>query len=429
MPGVLGAGIWSGAGSAAAIGIVTLLMMLSSRLLGKSEFGVLVFLHVTIVTLGILLGAGIGIVATRYLAVSNHDSRASAGGVIAITEIMVFVSSLVVLIVMLVWAESIAEYLLRRPDLGQLLRMSSPAILFLALDSFYRCVLTGLVGSKQYASATVIGGSLFALTMVWCVSTQSMEFMAGGLVVASFLQMLPSLMLANAMLRRHNVVRDYSGATRSWALTTHYIAPAMLSVGLVGPAHWLTQSLLMRTPGGAREVATFGIVLQLFNIATFVPTIAGRVLLPEFAGRASPSSVSGHSVGVARWMWLCGAATLIVALSMALLSPLLLALYGRGADTPVLPLILGLLAAVPMAIPVPVGALLTARGKLWTAATFNLIWAVTYIGFAIALSPKGAVGAASALLIAFLVYAMVVCVVGSRSGLWREVVGVHDGRR
>lgn len=88
----------------------------------------------------------------------------------------------------------------------------------------------------------------------------------------------------------------------------------------------------------------------------------------------------------------------------AVLSPVIMRSYGPGFTGEWLTLIMVLLAAGLLALHPPVGHVIAASSRMWLGLMMNAGWGLIFLGSAAALIQHGALGVASARVIAYTVH-------------------------
>ncbi len=400
----LGGAAWSVLGSVVSSGVTLIMLMLVARLLGKEVYGQFVIIQSTLSMVGIFAGFGIGAAATRYAAELRTCDTVRLGHILALAERAILSFGLLASTGLVFAAEWMATHILNAPGLSVPLAISACAVLFTALDSYQKSVLIGFESMRAFAIGTVIGAAAGLPIMLLAASYFGLQGAAVAIVVLALLQAGISRYQMARELQKYKVQRSAKGCLSEWPVLWHFALPALLAGALVGPAHWAAQAFLANTHNGYAELAVLGIAMQWFNVIMFVPSTAGRVVLPILTDYVTKNDHGGSR----RILLYAMGANAIIAVPLAVIvgvfSPNIMSLYGSSFEHDYAPLVVAVMTAALLAIQTPVGNLLAASSRMWLGALMNAGWAFVYVGLAYLLVNKGALGILSALAIGYVAH-------------------------
>lgn len=376
-------------------------MMYLARTLGKETYGQFIIVQSTLTMIGVFSGVGIGTTATRYVAELKFSDRPRLGRILVLAERTVLVFGIAATLILALTSSLIASGPLHSPSIGLPLAIAAASVLFSALDSYQKSVLIGAEAMREFAIGSIIGAAISVPLFLVSSMHYGLNGVAGAMVAVTFIQFLISRRQMNRVLKRLQITRIGSGAGAEWRVLRDFTLPALFGGILVAPAHWISQAMLTSSPTGYSELAVLGVAMQWFNVMIFLPSLAGRVVLPIL----TEHFVQGHHSQSAKVIKLAMLSNIIVAapfaIIIAIFSPYIMATYGTDFRSGTYALgLIGLVAVLYVAA-LPAGQILAAADRMWLAAGMNLGWAIIYLGGAYSLAGFGAKGIVSAMGIAY----------------------------
>jgi O-antigen/teichoic acid export membrane protein len=171
------------------------------------------------------------------------------------------------------------------------------------------------------------------------------------------------------------------------------------------PVNWLVTGMLVRAPNGYYEMGLLGVANQWFSLLLFLPNVVGTVLLPHLADAVGRGDLRAWR-DTARF----GIRTnLLISLpttcAIAALSVVIMSMYGSGYESGWPVLIAVALAATAASTQNVMVNMFASADRMWDSMATQLSWSVTYLfcAFLLLRLGLGALGAAGAMLIAYLV--------------------------
>lgn len=400
------AAAWSFAGTFLSQLIQITAMTVAARMLGKESYGQFILLQSTINSIGIFSGIGIGTGAIHYISTHQNDNPAKLGRILGLMLIFCILLSLGLIALTSINSEYISKHLLNSGQLGTLLETTVIAVIFIILDNYFKSILIGLQAMRSYAFSVVFGSLLGSIIFLSLGSYNGLTGFVYGFVFNYVAQSAISLIISRQECTSKKIKITFLHTHSEWPVLRDFALPAILGGALIQPVHWYCQSLLAHTVGGFGEIAVVGVAMQWFNLVQFIPSVAGRVVLPLLS--ESLSKNSRNDAG--KLLKFAILSNIFISLPIVLIaagfSPWILSLYGPAYKTQSITLIVALIASMLLAAQTPVGNLVAATSRMWMGLFMNAGWAVAYILFAHLFLGKGALGIMMAMTLAYTAHAI-----------------------
>lgn len=397
-----GGAAWSGASAMVSSGISLISMMLVARLLGKETYGQFVMVQSTLGMMGVFAGFGIGATATRYVAELRLRDAARLSRILALTGYVVLISGALIAVVLAVLSDWIAQHLLHTAELATPLTIAALSVFFAALDAYQKSILIGLEAMRSFAISTIAGALSSVPVMLLAAHWYGLNGAAAAMGLITLLQAAISRVQMSRQLKQAGIARNPDQCWKEWPVLRDFAVPALLGALLVVPPNWACQAILANTPQGYAEVALLGVAMQWFNAVMFLPTVAGRVVLPMLTERLTAGSKQ-QAAKVLKLAIVCNlAVALPVAAGIILASHWILAAYGAQFAEGWKVLDVAVLVAVLDVGAAPVWQVVAAANRMWAGLPMNFFWALVYLSASWYWAQYGAVGIISAMGLAYL---------------------------
>lgn len=410
---------WSVLGAVGSSGITLVMWMFVARLLGKEIYGQFVVIQSTLAMVGVFAGFGIGAAATKFAAELKTRDKVRLGHILTLSERAVLVFGLIASSALVLTSEWMASSVLNEIGLSGPLAVAAGVVFFSALDGYQKSVLIGFESMRSFAIGALVGAIVSFPIMLLAANYYGLMGAAAALAFNAFLQTSISRFQMRQELGKFMVEPHAAGCLKEWRVLWHFALPALLAGALVGPAHWVVQALLANTQNGYAQLAVLGIAMQWFNIILFVPNTAGRVVLPMLTDHVAGNDHGNSKKILAFAVGTNALFTIPLAGIVALLSPLIMRLYGVGYVNDYVPLVLAVLTATLVSVQTPIGNLIFATSRMWLGALMNAGWALVYICTAYVFIDKGAIWVVSALALGYVAHTLWVGYFGFKE-LWKK---------
>jgi len=399
---------WTTVGSLVGQGVVAIGSVLLARILGKEGFGQYGILQSTIGMFAVFAGLSMGYVATKHVAESVVADKAMTGRVVGLSLVVSGIAGLVVTAALVIWAHPFARRFLGSTDLAGALRIASPMLLFGAITGVQRGVLAGL---EQFRAQNVLVTALAVVTVVLSTLGALLGGLSGamwGAMVGAALTLLGMTIVYHRAVQRAGIPVLFRATWQERRVLWTLAFPALLQGIMVAPVVWVTNAILVNSPGGYGEMGLFNAANQWRTILMYVPTIVLTPLLPIMTQLHATQQYHQLRRVLVRTLGLSVAVVGSLALAFSLFAPQIMRLYGTGFEAGTKVFYLIMLVSVLLSAGVVVGGLLSSTGAMWTGFLFNSVWAALMIGTSLVAIPRyGALGLALAYAVSYLIHTAV----------------------
>lgn len=391
--------LWNGVGTVAARGTQVIAMIFAARALGAAKFGALGILLSTVGAVQALSGLALSGTTTKYVAQFRPGDPARAGRVVGISHVLTVGSGLVFALAIFVAAPWLSVRAMSDAALAPPLRVLSIFILFSGILETQKGALAGVHAFRRIAIANLGIGVITFPAVLLGARLGGLKGVIWALVSVGLLSCIAMGYMLETELRAGGLKMDFRGMWGELPLLWRFTVPSLLVGATSMPVSWLCQTFLLRNRG-YEEMAVFTAANQWYGVVSFLPAIFGAVVLPRLSesygtgDRPQLRRLSSIGVGVNSLI-----AVLVGAFFVAA-APFLMRAYGAAFVHGALVMDLVVACACVTVIQAALGQGLAAVERMWGVALWNLVWAGTFIVATLAFVNRGAVGLASARLLA-----------------------------
>jgi O-antigen/teichoic acid export membrane protein len=386
---------WSVAGAVFSRGVALVAAVVTARLLGKQIFGEFGMIQSTMLMFGCL--ATVGLTATKYVAEYRAQDPARAGRVIGLSSLIAWSMGTVTALGVAAIAPWLATHTLAAPHLTPQLRLGAVCLLFTVISETQLGALSGFEAFKERSTiqftVALISLPLTVVGVYWWGLTGAVGSQAVSLLV---LVLLNSREI-NRQARKWIMDINWRGAWQEMGVFWSFSIPTLLGGILNVPVVWLGNTIIVNTPNGYSEMGIFSAADRWRTAIMFLPTLLGGVALPMLTNIRRESFQKYQSV-----LWLnvkiSTAAAFSVAAPVALLSPWMMAAYGKEFGAGQWSLVILCISCVSASADWIIGQSLFSRGRVWFKFSMNVLWGATFLAIVWALRQKGALALAAAYL-------------------------------
>lgn len=393
---------WSVAGTVLSKGLTLAASIVVARLVGKGAYGDLGMVQTTVAGFAAFAGFSLGVTATKYVAEFRLTNAARAGRIIALSNAVAWITSVLVALVLFFLAPWLAQHNLHAPRLQGLLRISALLLLLGGVSGAQTGILAGFEAFKLIARINCLVGVVSFPVLVVGTYFGGVPGAVWALVANAAVLYGLNRQAIRQEARRAGVPLSVSHWFQEWPILWKFSLPAVLANIMVGPVHWACTAMLYNLPKiGDAEMGVFSAADRWFFLLLLVPNLVGQCVLPLMSERLAVADklqsrrLLGASIGLNALI------VTPVLLVLAAASPLIMRLYGHGFAGGATTLVIVLCTAGLLALQTPVGQLIVASGNIWPGFLMNVGWAVAYLIGTKLLVGYGANGLAGARLIAY----------------------------
>jgi len=406
---------WSIAGSLVSQGLTLVSFVLLAKTLGTSGFGELGIMQTTVAMMAVVGGFRLGAASTKFIASHFRTDCEKTGRIMGLVVLLALLTSGLTSAALAMFARPLAEQTLAAPHLTSAIRVLSLLLFAAAWCEVFDGMLAGFEAFKRNARINLIIG------VTTCPLLLSGAYLGGVLGMVWSLAALRGIHAILAAIETRSVAMSagvrvtFTGCLQEYPTLFHFCVPAIGTGLVLAPVTWISQALLVNQPHGYHEMGLFNAANQWFAALVFLPNMIIGSTLPIFAER-----LALNQVGQARKIFL-----MLLKLNVILFVPIavlaatsetIMGLYGRPFVVGWPTLTITLLTAGVMAADKTIQYVALASGKMWLNLSFHFCWAGVFLGTAFYLIPNGygSFGLATARLFAFLVQAMLGCVLAAQ---------------
>ena len=394
--------LWSFGGSLASRVFALVSAILAARILGKASYGELGILQSTIGMFGALAGFGMGTAASKFVAEFRHTDPAKAGRIIALSSVVSWSSGIVLAAVLFVLAPRLAEGSLGDPGLAPYIQLSALLLLLNTVNGAQVGVLCGFEAFRGVSRVNGLTGLLGLPLIVGGAVLFQLSGVVWGLILAQAIGCLTSVRLRNREAARlHIPIPSWSRIASELPLIWQFALPATLGCLLINPVNWACTAMLAVQPHGWEQVGALNAANQWLGALLWLPYMIAQSVMPILSERIGVNDSGSSAKVVSASIKITALMTLPFVIVGSLVSKYIMGAYGAEfvGDWPVL--VVSLITCIVVAIQVPVGNLVAASGRMWDGLGMNLLWAVVFLVATWCSLGWGALGLASARLLAY----------------------------
>lgn len=397
---------WSLVGTMISRSLSVFSSILVARMLGKTGMGELGIIQSTVGMFTAFAGLGMGLTATKFVAEYRTKDPQRAAAMLGLSAFVAWVSGAAMMIVLLFLAPWFAMHTLAAPHLAGLLRVGSVLLLIGSINGAQTGALAGFEAFRSIARVNLFCGLLSFPMMVCGARWFGLEGAVWGLVGS----VAANCVFSNLVLRREAAAAGVPRSARlhpdQWSVLWRFSLPSVLCNLILGPVNWACTAVLVNHDHGYAEMGVFNVTLSWFNAVSFLPGVLAQVLLPMLSSHAAEAGHSAQKKVVALALKANAIAVIPLTILIACASPLIMSSYGPGFRGGWPTLVVTVLTSAILAAQLPAVQAITASGRMWAVLFTYVSYGAIYLALVIALVGWGALGLATARLVAYTVNAV-----------------------
>ena len=380
-----------------------------ARLVGKQEYGQISIIRSTLNMFLVFSSVGMGVTATRYIAMYRTSNPHRAYEIYRFTKKTVIWLGMIISVVIFLLSSYIAENQLNDLHLSNALKIGAVILFLMTITSVQMGALNGFERFKEVGINSALNGIILLISVLLGAYLWGINGVIAGLGITSFilvLQLWFSLKKDISKIRTAEKNKDDEKLDSS-SIFLKFSLPAVLQGLVVIPVLWWVKTFLIDNAGYG-EMATFDVAEQWYYVVLFVPNSLGTILLPLLTNTNYNGSKEQYNKLLKVNMLINVGVTFIIAVSVALFSPLIYKFYGKEF-TDYQPLLILMITVVICAVNNVLGQVITSKGKMWIGFGVNALWAIWLITFSVIFVGKynmGALGLAYALLVSYTLHSI-----------------------
>lgn len=401
---------WSIVGAIIAQGLGLLSSIMVAQFIGKEAFGKFGIILSTVAMFGVFAGMAMGITSTKHVAEFRTSDPVRAGRFVGVPIMLGFWSSLLVSLILVVFAHPIATYIMAEPSLASMIWISSPLLLFNTLNGIQTAAIAGLESFKGLAVINTAIGVLTFPCIILGVLGWGLAGAIGGLVVSRIIAYVLLQFYLSKECRCHGITITYFGLRQEWRVIWNFSLPTTLAGTIIGPATWICNVMLVNMPGGYGQMGIYNATLQWQSAIRFVPIRILDVSLPVLSNLYGNKDFSRYYRVLRVSLFGITLMILAVLLPLFLFSQVIMSAFGKDFTSGFPVLNWMLIGAALHMIARILSQVAQSRGKAWIDFIFCFVLSVVMLTAWYFLKHKGAYGLALATCIGYVVMIFGLCI-------------------
>lgn len=370
---------WSLVGAVLSRGFVLLASIVIARLLGKVGYGQWGLVLSAATMFAGLASLGLGLTATKHIAELRKSDRLRAGRTLSLVLVISLISITAAAFMCLGASGWLAHSLYRVPELFLPLMLASVMLATMVAVQVLHAALAGFEDFRCIARLSLIQGLVLFLTAIPLAWWLGLTGVVIGMSISQGVTVVLSLRALWQRCGEHGMPLQLNGIWQERRILWQYAIPSLLSTGVAGPVSMLSMAIVARVPGGLAGLGGFQVAVRWRDIVLFIPAAVQRVTLPILSRLKGQSDRQRFVRALWANIGLNGGVALAGGIPIIILSPWILALYGRGFrddwDIMVVMVVAGVLRAVIRVL----SQVTACMERMWWNFGSNLVWSAVLL--------------------------------------------------
>jgi O-antigen/teichoic acid export membrane protein len=392
---------WSVIGAIVSSGLGLLSSIVIARILLAEGFGKLGVIQNTVTMFQVFATFGLGITATKYVAEFRKKDPIKTKRIIILIYLIATITGIITTIILLAFAQWISTNILASPNIASLLRICSIMLVLGSINGIQIGTLVGFEAFKSIAKVNLYSGIVKFLAMVIGVFAGGLEGAVWGMTISLLFTCYICQLAMNKETAGIPKINNTVDCLVELKIIWLFSIPALLGAFMAGPIMWLSNAIIVNQPGGYIAMGIFNAANQWQTAILFLPNTIGAIVLPMLSNLEGSKDRGGYNNVLKFSMLINGGLALFGALFIIIFSNQLLAIYGKEFGSGQIVLIYLAITAVFCSIAAVIGGSIASQGKMWWGFVLNFLWACVFISITWTFRTRGAIGLASAYLIAY----------------------------
>ncbi len=396
--------LFGAGGAVISKGLLMLFNIIIARILTEQDYGAYSLINNTVQTFIVFAGAGIGVTLTRYVALYRDKNKEMAGVIIGTLLFINVIISLIVALIVFIFAGNIANILNSDIDITYLLRITAFTIFFTSVVSIMQGTLQGFEEYKKIAIIQIIANlinffigaltaKLFGITGAVC-----------ALLILQIIMLVIMLAVFTKILKKDGISLKYHFIKEIKEALLKVTIPSFLASIFVIPLMWFT-NFYFSSKIGLEEFAAFSVCIQWFNIINYIPQQFGQ-LKPIYTQLYDKNDFKEMKRYLHKIIMFSITFSVVCSIVFIFARNVILGSYGEYYKQFGTSFIVMIITTIVFAVQSQYGSVFQAIGKSWLCFLLNTIWAIAYISIFFFTYKKGAVGYAYTYLISYIIYSI-----------------------
>lgn len=261
-------------------GLIFFTSIFIARLLRREGFGELGIIRSTIDMFVSFAGFGLGLTTTRFVAQYKLSDKVKAGRIIHLSSALSWIFGGLIGGLLFFFADYLAVHSLNAPYLAADLKLGAFALLFYSVNGAQNGTLSGFEAFKNIARMNMISGVINFFASIALVYYMGVKGAVIGLGLNALIITILGAIEVRKVARKFSININEPGSWSEYKVLTGFSLPAVLSNSLVLPVTWMCNAMLVKQPGGFRDLGVYNAGLSILLLVNVVNSMLGQVLLP-----------------------------------------------------------------------------------------------------------------------------------------------------
>ncbi|MDM1073325.1 oligosaccharide flippase family protein [Empedobacter brevis] len=398
--------LWTFLGTLISKGFIFIALFLVARILSVDEYGKLGLLQSYINTFSMISLASFGVTATKYLALYAENEKLKASQIYSLTRSSVFIIALVILILSIIFNNSIGNYIVGNQSMSNEVLLCAFAIFFSSLNGLQTGALAGLENFKSISIVNMVNGLLSLPLILFSAYRYGVFGVVVSLVLINFSIWLCSAILLQKELNRKNITFTTKGLKGHLETVYNFTLPSFISSMMLSPVVLICNSLLIKySSKGYYELGIYNASFNFSQVATLLLGVIGQVTYPMAIKNFGKENKKFEFFNINQSYII----VVIIFLPIIILPDIFSGLYGNKYQNNEMYISLMFVSLSTIIIGQRQGIArnFAAGNLMWFSVFSNFIWAVTSIAFCYLLLDYGAKGRAIGFFIGYLINSII----------------------
>lgn len=313
---------WALFGNIIGKGLALITGIIVARFLGNEAYGEYGMLKNNLTMITIFSSLGLGYTATKFIAEADNNKSNDIHNIHKAVSLITFCFSVIVALIIFLFSEFISIWL-EIPDLLGLLRITTIAVVFNALNATQTGELSGFGAYKKIAYNNIITGVFTFVLTVFFVYYWGISGAVWALVISLFINCVLNLLSLTKFIEfnRSSFVLNKKLVKK----IVKFSLPVALQESTYAFTHW-GSSLIMIKLAGYGEVGIYSVATQWMAVMLFVPAALRNVILSHLS--KNNNDMNTNKVVFRRMIIINILTTSIPFIIIALSSRIICSLYG-----------------------------------------------------------------------------------------------------
>jgi O-antigen/teichoic acid export membrane protein len=364
---------WALVGAVLSRGLTFASSVVAGRILGATGFGELGMIQSTQGLFGVLVGAGMGLAATKFVAECRANDRAKAERYIGFAIFVAVASAALLAPVLFLFAGLITGRILHAPHLESEFQVSTGLLFFGTVNGVQTGAIIGLGNFRTVAILNVVRCGTLCLLLVLGVVLWGVMGGVIGLVLTEAVAVLAN---QTALMRLFPFMRPrWPKNDAAWLELITFCRFGLLALSgsvCTTLALWFANVLLVSEPEGYAALGIFNAADRWRQLLLFLPASVSPLMLSMLSNLHGENNPAEYRRLVGLNVWISFGLVVVPSMIVALGAPWGMLVFGEEYRVGWMTLAVLALSSVAVAMNNVLGQILVSQGGIWSRFLFDI---------------------------------------------------------